>query len=633
MAISRYNLSREIKQRKGGPSVLGTRTRRTVLLAVAFLCATRARTHLIESAGEAYTRTSRTWGGVGMMPVIAAEGRISPPQINPFNREGETYSARVVYSLPPFTTDGPDCMTIAATNCTFSQGLVLILSTKAPPKNGTRPLIRILISSSTLLTGATADSALLVQGNAYATRNYRLEVSVANSTVRAQGLEQTLRANIQAIHFSQIHLVNSNITIVGCEISAVVIGARSVALFIDEGSLENSAIRVLNSSLEARSGNSVSSYGNNYAATIFVTFAPFTNSSLLYISESRFNSTSFGHSCACLTLEGILLSNSTVRLENTRFVGRGTEGNALIFQHCNLDQSVFSVRGGSFGIESDANTARMMGFSNGLVGGKKSIVGSVFSVQNTIIKVRCGSGRALVFEFMVAPISAFLLEIIGGSIEVLGETQTQLWGFWGPIETDLRDSIFRTNGTAITCITTTGLANGLMIDHQVRNTIFGFYGGTFSLAGSQPHIWIVVNQPPTNLAVTFILSDCSAVLNGTTKAAVLWLSNSVEAINALLYWYNNTYRVTGAMSTLITPSYRCNETQPCPNLKVHVDDPSTPSIGAYCPAAQEACLAMSNPLAPFVYSKPSAVCPTNLVGLNYGRELLLTVFRPRAYPA
>ena len=184
--------------------------------------------------------------------VVASGARVSPRSL--FVCDGAMHAARVSHTIPPFRAGGPSCLTISASHCTYNNGLQITIPASIPPPTptGTKPLVRILIYRSTFLSSETDNAALLIQStNSATSQHYRLEVVIANSTIRAE--RATTDGYVFALRFFMIQLVNANITIFGCDISTLTTGIDTAyAIFFSASPSVKSSIQLLSSTALSR---------------------------------------------------------------------------------------------------------------------------------------------------------------------------------------------------------------------------------------------------------------------------------------------------------------------------------------------------------------------------------------------
>ena len=188
-------------------------------------------------------------------------------------------------------------------------GLQITLPSLMQP-SGMNPLVRILIYGSTFLSTGSDDPPLLIQStNSATSQHYRLEVVIANSTIRA---ERTIGGGAHALRFSSVYryLSNANITVFGCHIVAFDVSATG--LLFSSSPITNSTIQLLSSAIEA-----IGLAGAAFAAY-------FSNSPLadrVNVTGSLLNATSSGRTYGLFFTYSPLF-RSSFRLFDTHIVSR-----------------------------------------------------------------------------------------------------------------------------------------------------------------------------------------------------------------------------------------------------------------------------------------------------------------------
>ena len=235
---------------------------------------------------------------------IAAARVIPPVSSGPFACNEFTHTTRVNHTIPSFRVGGSSCFTVSANRCTYEKGLQIIIPSSMPPP-GMNPLVRILIYQSSFRSLNSADPALFIQSTNTATsQQYRLEVVIANSTILAERMTDSV--SVCALHFSSINFINSNVTVNGCHIATM--GAYAYGLRFSSSHITNSTLRVLSSTVEA-----------NGVVASSVSIDSRLTGVQLHISGSLLNA-SASFSCYGLSFVFSPLLGSTVRLFRTRIV-------------------------------------------------------------------------------------------------------------------------------------------------------------------------------------------------------------------------------------------------------------------------------------------------------------------------
>ena len=506
--------------------------------------------------------------------VQMAAARVVPPvPSGPFACYGATHEDHVSKDVPDFLSSS---LTVSADRCTYGKGLQITLPTSAPPP-GTQPLVRILIYQSSFLSPNSDRPALLIRSaNGAASQHYRLEVVIANSTLRA---ERTSGAgDTVALHF-YASFTNATITVFGCYISATSSAAfSSIAIALTESSVRNSTIRLLSSTVEGYGGAGLG------CAVLFLDSV--VVDTRLNISGSLLSASGRKVSQA-IKFETSSLLRSTVLLFGVRMAttATGVDARCLYFHASNLTGTMVHVYGGS--IEA---TTSAQGSPQAVIFGFSHLSNSIVSFHGTAITATATGDiiAADCLHLFGCTVSACTVEVIGGSMAVthrgsgdaaiVALTKTFVAG----------GSIIRTNGTVNTCESSKlGCTVFFLPSCSVRDSLIGFYGGSLVLNGKSASILWVVQESETMISnTTLVASRCDAWLSlgpASTRDILTQHLSGLIGAGVLFYWHHSTYSIGGGPKTQLSPTYTCGFTA-CPTLSVRInDDAATPLVPAVCP--------------------------------------------------
>ena len=493
---------------------------------------------------------------------------------NQFVCDGATHAVRVNHTTPVFTVEGPSSLTVSANRCTYQKGLNITIPSSAPPP-GMNPLVRILIYGSTFLSTNTKNPALLIQSTSNATsQHYRLEVVIANSTIRAE--QTTGSGDVYALHFYSISFRQAKMTVFGCRITASTTAAHAHGIVFTSSLITNSTVQLLSSTVDTFSMD-----GN--ANSVDLVRSPLTDAHV-NISGSLLNATSDQSWSFGLSISNSPLLRSNLRLFSARIVSHSS-GNVgptfgIFFSTSALTHSNFSMYGGSV----SSTSLKSATFGVNLVSASH-VSNSVFSFHGTSLSAFSGGtvffGCSLL-TFTDSNVTASAVDIMGGSITVVNRgssagliirvTSSPLAG----------GSVIRTNGTALTCEGNTDGCVLLDVTSPVADSLFGFYGGSLVFSGATAsRIWKVQGTKAIVTDTSFVLSRCDAQLKG--GASTLYLAdNATISFGTTLYWHYSSYAVNGGPRQQLLSAYTCDGT-PCPNLSVLINDASTPLMPSTCP--------------------------------------------------
>ena len=492
------------------------------------------------------------------------------------------------------------------------------------PPPGINPLVRILIYQSSFLSPNSKDAALLIHGANLATpQYYRLEVVIANSTIRAE--QAAGSENIFALQFTTIHLANANLSVYGCHIAAITAADRTslvltaFAIFFTSSPITNSTVQLLSSTLEACSGD-------GFAQALVFSDCPLTDTHV-NISGSVLNATSGGFSRG-ISFLSTPLYRGTVRLFGTHIISQSTGTTDPTYGFYTSGGSIInssiSMHGGSLTAMGEWSFAVHI---ESPVPQKVHVFNSILSFHGAAL-LTVGDGTA-VFRLSNVFLAGAAIEVIGGSIRHNATKHGSIDGcildFAGTVT---KGSTIRITETAIVCeYTVVGTCAFLkFFNSQVNNTLVGIYGGSLILsAHTSPYLWrLMWSSDTTN--TSFVLSRCDARLIGEKLVHALLLDDTSSiGAGTTLFWNFSSFTAEGGTRQHLSSTYRCEGT-PCPNLAVRIDDTSTPPMPSTCPH----CLAPYGAPDPFDdgsgydHSVPSVGCLLWVPTASYTPRLTLT---------
>ena len=517
------------------------------------------------------------WSVSSSSTVVMAGARVVPP--NPYACDRLTHTSRVHHTIPPFSAGGQSCLTVSANLCTYQKGLQITLPASAPPP-GMNPLVRILIYQSSFLSPNSIDPALFIQSTSSATsQQYRLEVVIANSTIRAEWTDGG--GTVFALQFSSIHFTNANITLYGSHVSAV--SNSGYGLVFSSSPITNSTFKLLSSTIEAIGSTST------FHAISFST-SPLTGV-FVNITASLINVTSGGRTYG-LSFASSHLLRSTVRLFDTHIVSQSTganvPSNSLVLESSTVSHSTINVYGGSiiamnglfdsYAVHITTLTTLPIEISNGVL----SFHGTVLAASSSGI----GSTGVAAVRLSKVLLTASTIEVIGGSMTARkmgsgsGSSSANVLEFGSAVAN--ASSTIRTNGTTIACESTAMECVFLALG-SATDSLVGVYGASLGLrGGSTATIWKLIGSAGT-ANTSFVLSRCGAVFSGSSAANILFpVSYTSVGAGNTLFWHHSSYTLNGGPPQQLPLSYRCNGIT-CASLALRINDSSTPLVPSTCP--------------------------------------------------
>ena len=406
-----------------------------------------------------------TTSAFGVAVSMAAARVVPPVPSGPFACDRSAHATRVHHAIPSFSAGGPSCLTVSANRCTYEMGLQITLPSLMPP-SGMNPLVRILIYQSFFLSTSGDDPPLLIQSiNIATSQHYRLEVVIANSTIRA---ERTIGGGAHALRFSSVHLSNANITVYGCHIVAFDVSATE--------HITNSTIQLLSSAIEA-----IGLAGAAFAA--YFSSSPLADTRV-NVTGSLLNATSSGRTYGLFFTYSPLF-RSCYRLFDTHIVSRSSGALApsygLQLESSALLHSTMSMYEGSMSAQSERSGSYLLHIVTPLTE-PVELSNSVLSFHGTALSaLGNGNTEVALIRFYNVHLSSSIIEAIGGSFFILkgGAGVAYVFEFGSAIA---NRSTIRTNETAIACEGTEEQCVLLLL-RSPTDSLFGFYGSSLVFRG------------------------------------------------------------------------------------------------------------------------------------------------------
>ena len=579
--------------------------------------------------------------GTPPSPPPAASGRVVPPNpFGPFSCIDQTHESRVIFTIPSFPIYGSFCLTVAISRCVFLRGLAVSMPNTLPP-NGVTPRIRFLVGDSLFNSGGSA-SAFDVYFRDLGTNSirYSIEFVAANATVRA---ETTGSTTAYALRLGLGRSIRPNVTIFSCDLFASNSGTGSVttALEFYSSPFTDATIRIMNSNMTAV-GNRETSGIRFYTGIIVSSSVDITACRIRAeagASQGIANGIQF-YSAA--PQNGTLFRLFGVDASAT--APTGGRANAIFMARGRFTAATIRVHGGTFSATSQSGASFALLFDNGEVtNGTVSAYGASFlsTVQSA------NANRAAVVGVRATNSASLVIELIGGHAAALqrGTADAALWLIDNDANFTTNNgdmSALRTNGTAVSCESTWAMAGLLMVASNWRSLMEGLTVAVYGTgdgaapvtlkAKTQVRLWSAVG----NVYGIFFAAGTMLVLSRTSVAvaapsfAVLHVTSTFISADTSLYWDYSSFALNDGPQQQLSPTYTC-EGDPCPHLRVRIDDAGTPLMPSMCPH----CLAPYGAPVPFDdgsdadYSVPGVGCFPWMPTLS--RELTPTPSHPLSH--